>query len=544
MRLARGLAAALTAVVLVAGVASCSAAAPHQAPAGRTVPVASGVDVTFRSAFPPVRARAVPGATGSLTAPVRVGSESLPSAIEVLAPAQHLMASGKLPAGGAVITFRVNPRDVPAGTTPFLASLDPATGLWVPAPSHYDPATGQVSAHTSHFSIWAPLDWARPRIAALLEGALTSLFGLAGTGSPPACPGTAVTVTDSRPRGGIGACAQPDGAALAAARITDERPYPVDLLYPASATIDAASPDPFAQLGADLTNLASNWHDRVLLTGGGTADATVPLPAGHAAELVTELDGEALLAGILGTAITMLVKITGGVAATTAKNLLDAMGKARCLAEAAATASTASLSPDTARAIGSAAFDCLAAVAKGIGDVIFTVAIIIASLATELTASTWAAIDSALGNSYHVLTLRRQQAVTVYIAQDADIYNPPLYRPATAGLAGDGTYELTGMTWSTWSGTTAVGTGTALIDDCNPACGGGHFYRVPVVATFSHPVRACKAQPDSTVATTRYFWSQATLTYPSGLPPALHGYPGEWNFPVAMAAQQSCGGSG
>jgi hypothetical protein len=543
IRSTRALSVGLAAVLAAAVVTSCSGSPVGVTPLTRMVSVAPGVTVQLPASSVAVLAKADPRATASLTKPVRVGGRNLASAIAVLAAAQHLSATGPLPASGVVLSFRVNPRKVPAGTTPFLASLDTATGKWVPVASRYDPATGEVSARVTHFSIWAPLDWVRSRIAALFKGALLSLFGLAGTGTAPSCSGDRITVTDSRPHAGIGACAQADGAAKAVAKIVDERPYPVDVLYPVGADVEVPSADPFAQLGEDITNLVSNWHDRVLLSGGVEADSTVALAAGQQTGFITEPDGEALLLGILGTAIRMLVKISGGLAITTAKTLLDLLDQANCLREAAHTADTASLSLATAQSIGSAAFDCVSAVAQGVSDVIFTVASIASALAVELVSSIWGAIDSWNGNAYHELTLRRPELTTVYIAEDQYPYgSSPLYRPTTVELAGDGTYELSDMTWSTWSSTAAIGTGTALIDDCTPSCAGGRFYHVPVVAIFSKPVKACKAQYDAPATITRYFWSQVDLTYPSGLPAPVQGSYGLWVFSgLIITANQSCG---
>lgn len=125
----------------------------------------------------------------------------------------------------------------------------------------------------------------------------------------------------------------------------------------------------------------------------------------------------------------------------------------------------------------------------------------------------------------------------------------PAYKPANVELAGDGTYELQNMTWQVWSGSQAIGTGTARIDDCNPSCAGGSWYSAPVQAIFSHPVHDCTAQYGQGTTVTggaRYWWSQVDLTYPSGLPAALSGpnqpY-GLWVFSgLTSDAQQSCTG--
>jgi DNA-directed RNA polymerase specialized sigma24 family protein len=125
----------------------------------------------------------------------------------------------------------------------------------------------------------------------------------------------------------------------------------------------------------------------------------------------------------------------------------------------------------------------------------------------------------------------------------------PTYKPANVWLSGDSTYQLENMTWQVWSSSEAIGTGTAGINDCQPNCAGGHLYHVPVRAVFSRPIHDCTAQSGQgrpALGGTRYWWSQADLTYPSGLPAALSGSSrpyGLWTFAnVITSAKQSCAG--
>src|SRR5689334_17947745 len=129
----KGLAASLPVILVAAVTASCSGGPS----AAHTVSVAPGVTVTLTSNVK-VTAKAAPAATASLPRTVSVNGKKEPSLLAVLATAQHLIASGRLPTGGAVITFHVSPRKVPVGSTPFLASLDPATGSWIPVTSRYN----------------------------------------------------------------------------------------------------------------------------------------------------------------------------------------------------------------------------------------------------------------------------------------------------------------------------------------------------------------------------------------------------------------------
>jgi hypothetical protein len=126
---------------------------------------------------------------------------------------------------------------------------------------------------------------------------------------------------------------------------------------------------------------------------------------------------------------------------------------------------------------------------------------------------------------------------------DAQSLSGTLYHePACGGfgcaLSGDSTAFLSNMKWSTWSGTEAVGTGAYKLDDCQPNCAAGTVYAVAAVVTLSQPVKVCSSSG------TRWVWSHASFTFPSGLPKALQGQnapQNPWTFsPLITAAQQTC----
>jgi hypothetical protein len=129
-----------------------------------------------------------------------------------------------------------------------------------------------------------------------------------------------------------------------------------------------------------------------------------------------------------------------------------------------------------------------------------------------------------------------------FLATGQDINGTLLHEPACGGsgcaLSGDSTTFLSKMTWTSWSGTEAVGTGTYKIDDCNPNCAAGHVYSVATMVTLSQPVKVCSASG------THWVWSQASFTFPDGLPTALQGQnapQNPWTFSTLVtAAQQSC----
>ena len=129
-----------------------------------------------------------------------------------------------------------------------------------------------------------------------------------------------------------------------------------------------------------------------------------------------------------------------------------------------------------------------------------------------------------------------------FLATGQDINGTLLHEPACGGfgcaLSGDSTTFLANMTWTTWSGTEAVGAGTYKINDCNPNCAAGHVYSVATMVTLSQPVKVCSSSG------THWVWSHASFSFPDGLPTALQGQnapQNPWTFSALVtAAQQSC----
>jgi hypothetical protein len=364
-----------------------------------------------------------------------------------------------------------------------------------------------------------PVSWIKSAVAAVLKGALESLFNLAAWDISPDCSGSDITVTDSRPNSGIAACAQSVGTGSALAKIVNQRPYPVDLLYEPGAQVSGPATDIFTQLGEDLNNLSSRWHDRVLVTAGAEADGTVPLQAGQKAVFGTEMDPRPTSPRFsLGTGIHMLAKMTGGLAGNVVTDEVDAIDNATCLRDAANTAVSATMSLSTAESLGSVALECVATIAKGISDVVFTAASLAASLATELIAGIWGIIDTAIGNADHLITLEASGPAIVYLPccgipgldQEPQAANQAEdYRPRTVPFDATGSHVLQNATWQIWNSTEAVAVGTAAINSCEPACAGGHYITAPVTITLSVP-RKCGNY---------WFWSKAVWHFPGRIPP-------------------------
>lgn len=116
--------------------------------------------------------------------------------------------------------------------------------------------------------------------------------------------------------------------------------------------------------------------------------------------------------------------------------------------------------------------------------------------------------------------MRPEGGTVVYFAEGGDVRATAAHEPSCAAgcaLSGDGTAELSKMTWSSWTATKAVGSGTEKLASCTPNCAAGKQYTVKVTVTFSKPVHVCA---DGTL---RWYWTQTAFTWPDGLPAALHG---------------------
>ena len=165
----------------------------------------------------------------------------------------------------------------------------------------------------------------------------------------------------------------------------------------------------------------------------------------------------------------------------------------------------------------------------------------IACAAVLVTACSPGSATAAPASSQASAALAARTAPRVYLAEGQDIRGRMLYRPACNSgcvLSGDSTAILDKMTWHTWSGTKAVGTGIYELDGCNPNCAAGPLYKVPAVVTLSQPVKLCSS------AGTRWVWTKASFQFPHGLPKALRGSNAPlnpWVFSsVISAARHSC----
>jgi hypothetical protein len=107
---------------------------------------------------------------------------------------------------------------------------------------------------------------------------------------------------------------------------------------------------------------------------------------------------------------------------------------------------------------------------------------------TALAEPVVAGAADASGTGYWLATraTNAPQPAPTWVDADCNLYRPaPVIEPSQIMLAcGDGNAYITAINWSSWTSTSASGTGTYVQNDCSPNCAAGTFLRYPG-ATFT-----------------------------------------------------------
>jgi hypothetical protein len=94
----------------------------------------------------------------------------------------------------------------------------------------------------------------------------------------------------------------------------------------------------------------------------------------------------------------------------------------------------------------------------------------------------------------------------------ADCFKPK-FEPADVIIAcGDASLGARGMTWSTWTRKSAVGTGTGQVNDCDPDCVQGTVKMAPMEIRLSKPQKCSNGK--RVFSKLRYTWTVGTPAGP------------------------------
>jgi hypothetical protein len=411
------------------------------------------------------------------------------------------------------------------GQQPFLAWFDAKAGTWMPMVSTYSSSAGTVSAITPHLSIWAPFTWATSAIASTISGAFSAAYKSETTPATANCKSNAddsglsvLMVDDSIPNGALSVCTNyADNVEAVNLHIVNNRAYPIDVAVPSGGTMTVSgASDIYEQLGNAIQKATSGQASLALLPPSSEGVLTFPVAANQSIKIKTQIDGESFLLSALSLGLSEYGAIIAPEAAAqgvsgnqVTANLLTELDGGTCVANAhniAAALGAGPISIANAKKLVGLAFDCIdAAAGKSVLPVFAVLARIFVGLGTALVQATWATVDSAMNSSSHILTVSKGAAPPspaasptstpttgtpappttqpMLIALSGDT---PVYEPSSIGYTGDGTGELSGVTWSSWGPSGASGTGTDQINDCVPECYDGTITNYQATVSLSN----------------------------------------------------------
>jgi hypothetical protein len=124
-----------------------------------------------------------------------------------------------------------------------------------------------------------------------------------------------------------------------------------------------------------------------------------------------------------------------------------------------------------------------------------------------------AAVAVVLALSVLLTSVTIAQASTTYFGQGQDSADIA-YRPDRLLVAGEGSFYVGKMKWSTWTNRVARGHGIGAQDDCDPGCSDGTFHRAPARIRLWRPRRKCGHE----------IFTRMTLTWSHGPPSGIPGY--------------------
>ncbi len=336
----------------------------------------------------------------------------------------------------------------------------------------------------------------------MVKGALQSLVGsIKVSGPSPSCGGTGVTVDVTPADGTLQSCGQAIDASHVLVKVASTLAFPTDANAASGSTITLIPPsDVYQEIDQALYNVTKGHWTGTVVPGGSEADVTLALTPESSTKMTTDLDDIAYLAGIIYSGVQMLNLIESKIGAATTKATISDIEEGTCAAQIAALPPTISLTAAELKTLATAGFTCARQVLKlGTTGVIAAVIGLVASLFENIVQTAFLAVETEVGWSTggeHVLTITRAAVPsnslpvpTTRALPTLDV--PPVYdgiKPREVGFSADSTNDLTNITWSSWTTTSATGSGTWTYESCDPDCANGPTTPYPATIQLSQPV--------------------------------------------------------
>jgi hypothetical protein len=375
-------------------------------------------------------------------------------------------------------------RRVPPGWAIVVATAETSRGPW-----SYLPATLSADRRTAvfttvHHSIFTVIG---EDVGSLLGFFKTEFLdglssGATASAARPSCAGESAARSGYTLQSSVGPtvywCFGMDSAGQRILRVVNNRLYPLEIQHPGLTVAEQPAID-YGSL-ASLSHLLSGRLS--ILAPGGEIGYRVSLTPGQVAGARTTVDGFGQGLFALQTGINALLAILTRFGAGGASKGITAMNTA--LGDTACADALSAANP------GSILASCLSP--KDMIDDFGTSGLLLAPLAAagglaDFFASEFQGLhDIWTQEDQYTIIVRGQAAVPVLGQPVGDFgYNSQGFgevRPITVFNGGDPTGLVTGITWSSWGGSTATGTGTSDYVGPNQTVAGGTQEPVTIVA--------------------------------------------------------------
>ena len=389
-----------------------------------------------------------------------------------------------------------------------LAYFDSSAQQWAPVPASYDPATRMLTAVTAHLSLWSALTLDTTKVLSGATGLLAGYFDAKDAASHPSCPNEAKAkssgvkvVSDSG--GLVKWCVGVSDSGATVLRVANNRGYALQTNYPSTwAMHRLGNPDPLVdQALTSVQHLLSPTKrglSSVIIPGGHTIEFTVPDGSSGLAETIPS--SEAYLVTALLYAVGTFAMTLGALptapepdVSKSAKAVALMFQAKDCVTAADKMIQTNITDVETAvaafRADADLAFGCLKdqwKVAYGLSGVVTTFAVAVLSWLVDgvklVIDGIRGAIDAVIyWRSYRIAVQNpsAQQQVQLTVGLPWGPYQSGYgqSRPRVISNGGDPGGIITDITWTSWGGPIATGTG---VSSWSPP-GGGWQGGVPAI---------------------------------------------------------------
>ena len=407
---------------------------------------------------------------------------------------------------------------------------------WHIVRSSYASSTGVLTAHVRTLSLWAVLGFLPSQLTAFLAHLAKPLLGnLDISTEHPTCPRVSGLLAEQTP-GPLAWCIKAHHGDSVTVAFRNTARYWISLGIPdGAALMVSSSGSTFAALGAhlsalELTLLSHTKHRYVAIPAGQTGTLVLSVPPGSQQTFGDTVNLEAIFSQMLAVGLELIGELdtldsavpspdspdslpppsqatSGDAALPQVPSIGTALGVTACLNSIRSLVGPRLIPSRSAllSTLESALTPCLTAALAPLPQslvVSFLVGLTVAQLVAEILQILVASGSYliALVHDQNVQLMRVRNPIArapapaspvPLVTFGAALYGSPSWtgvRPSSISLSGDGGNFVTGIRWTEWGPSEAVGYGISEVESCNPNCAQGSRVSVPTEVILSDVV--------------------------------------------------------